>query len=140
MDEVTKEDLRQYMDLCLEIEAIQMQIESLYTPISSAPMFSDGGHSNVPGNPTERAVFKIEAQREKLQRKQEELLQMRQRVEDWLNSLEDHHIAAIIRFHFISGLSWRQTCKRVYGYADPDICRIAFNRFMAKRRNRRETQ
>lgn len=127
---ITKEDLRAYQDIKLEISVIDRQIQSLYYPVSSVPMSSDGGHSSTPSNPTERAVFKIDDKREELRQKQAELQEIIDRIDRWVNSLDDHLVASIIRLHFVCGLTWRQTCKCVYGYPDPDICRITFNRFM----------
>lgn len=127
---VSKEELRAYHDIKLEIRVIEREIQSLYYPVSSVPMSSDGGHSSTPGNPTERAVFKIEDKRNKLKAKQEELQNIVDKIDDWVSTLDDHLVASIVRLHFICGLTWRQTCKQVYGYPDPDVCRVTFNRFM----------
>ena len=132
--EITKEDLRMYRDLKLEIDVIQRQIDALYTPVSSVPLTSSGGtHSTTPSNPTERAVFRIDAQRKKLEHKQEELQDLTDRIDDWINEMDDHLVASIVRLHFVCGLTWRQTCKQVYGYPDPDVCRVTFNRYMEGR-------
>lgn len=127
---VTKEELRAYHDIKLEISVIEREIQSLYYPVSSVPMSSEGGHSSTPSNPTEAAVFKIDDKRRKLEAKQKELKEIIDKIDDWVSTLDDHLAASIIRLHFICGYTWKQTCKCIYGYADKDICRIAFNRFM----------
>ena len=129
MDEVTLEDLRQYRSVKEQIGAIEAEIASLYYPVSSPPLMSEGGHGSGPSDPTVRAFYQIERDRERLNQKYAELTQKKIRIDEWLDSLDDHHIAAIIRYHFIVGLSWRQTCSKIYGYTDPDICRKAINKF-----------
>ena len=127
---VTLEDLRQYRALKASIMAIEMEIESLYYPISSPPLMSDGsGKSLDPSDPTVRAFHQIEKDRERLDRKLKELSERKQIIDEWLDELQDGNIAAIIRYHFVIGLSWRHTCKQVYGYYDADTCRKAVARY-----------
>ena len=98
---ITKEELRAYHDIKLEISVIEREIQSLYYPVSSVPMSSEGGHSSTPSNPTEAAVFKIDDKRKKLKAKQAELQDIIDRIDDWVNTLDDHLAASIIRLHFI---------------------------------------
>jgi hypothetical protein len=132
MDKITLEDLREYRAIQESIRAIEAEIESLYYPIGSPSLISDGaGRSSVRpvSDPTAEAFRRIEADRARLEVKRAELETLKVRVDEWLNSLEDNHIAAILRWHFILGKSWRETCVEVYGYADPDICRKAVRKF-----------
>jgi len=132
MDEITLEDLRQYRAIRAEISSIEAEVESLYYPVSSPPLMSESGHGSGPSDPTVKAFHQIERDRERLDKKHAELVHQQIRIDRWLDKLENRHIAAIIRLHFIVGLSWRQTCLRVYGYPDPDICRMAVKRFFEK--------
>ncbi len=129
---VTLEDLRQYRSLKESIKAIEMEIASLYYPVSSPPLMSEGGHSGEPGDPTARAFRRIEKDRQRLEKKSEELEERKAVIDAWLDTIEDSHISAIIRYHFVIGLTWRQTSQRVYGYTDADICRVAVKRFFDK--------
>ncbi len=130
---MTLEELRQYQAIKESIKAIEAEIESLYYPISSPPMVSDGsGRSLSPSDPTARAFYRIEADRERLARKQEELTAQKERIDIWIDNLDDQHIAAIIRWHFLLGKTWRETCIKIYGYPDPDICRVAVKRYFEK--------
>lgn len=134
MGEITLEDLRMYIDLQNEIKAIELEIESLYYPIRSAPMTSDGStRSSLPGNPTERAVFRIEEKKKKLERKRDDLIQLTERLERFVAELKDHHVAAIIRLHFLCGKTWGETCYLIFGYYDKDTCRKTVKRFFEGR-------
>lgn len=137
--EIGLEDLRKYQDIKENLKSIRAEIESLYSPVSSAPMTSDGaGRSLNPGDPTARAVHEILKRKDKLETLEKELTAMAKRVTDYVDGMTDHHTAAIIRYHFIIGLSWSQTCRRIYGYPDPDICRIAVKRYFQKRTEEKE--
>lgn len=133
MNDVTLDELREYKALKESIGAIEAEIESLYYPVSSPPLTSSGGHSSQPGDPTVRAFHQIEQDRERLTRKHAELSRQKARIDEWLDSLDDQHIGAIIRYRFIIGLSWRMTCSRIYGYPDADICRMEVRRYFGKR-------
>lgn len=127
---ITLDDLRQYRDTYLSIKAIQAEIESLYYPVSSPPMVSEGGGKTLsPSDPTVQAFHQIERSKERLSHKLIELSEKKEEIDIWLNDLQDQHIASIIRFHFIVGLSWKQTCVQVYGYPDADVCRVTVNRY-----------
>lgn len=132
MNKITLQDLRDYRAINESIRAIEAEIESLYFPISSPPLTSDGaGKSSVrpASDPTAAAFHRIEADRERLSRKMAELEEMKSRIDLWLDDLEDQHISAILRWHFILGKSWRETAALMYGYPDAEICRKAIKRF-----------
>ena len=132
-EEITLEDLRKYQSIKENLKAIQMELNALYYPVSSVPMTSDGStRSSLPSSPTERAFFRIEAKKARLEAKQAELDDLMDRIEAFIDDVDDHHVAAIMRMHFICGKTWRATCKEIYGYADPDICRMAVRRYMEK--------
>lgn len=133
-EEITLEDLRKYQSIKENLKAIQMELNALYYPVSSVPMTSDGStRSSLPSSPTERAFFRIEAKKARLEAKQAELDDLIDRIDAFIDDIEDHHVAAIMRMHFVVGKSWRVTCMQIYGYPDPDICRMAVRRYMEKR-------
>lgn len=132
---ITLQDLREYQDIKENLKAIQMEIDSLYYPVSSVPIISDGSaKSSTPSSPTERAVHRIDRKKKRLEAKRAELDDLTERIEVFIDELEDHHIAAILRVHFIIGKTWRETCAQIYGYADPDICRMAVRRYFERDR------
>lgn len=139
MDDITLEDLRQYQDILEELEAIRDEIRMIYIE-SPAPKEVIGGRSSVstPGDPTARKAMKALERKERLENRERQLEDLQDRIEKYIDRMTDHHTAAIMRWHFIRGLTWRQTCSKVYGYPDPDICRMAIWRYFKNRENRKE--
>lgn len=139
MDDITLEDLRQYQGILEEIEAIRDEIRMIYIE-SPAPKEVIGGRSSVstPGDPTARKAMKALERKERLENRERQLEDLQDRIEEYIDRMTDHHTAAIMRWHFIRGLTWRQTCSKVYGYPDPDICRMAVRRYFTSRENRKE--
>lgn len=137
-EEITLEDLRKYQSIKENLKAIKMEIDALYYPVSSVPMTSDGStRPSLPSSPTERAFFRIEKKKARLEAKQAELNELIDRIDAFIDEVDDHHVAAIMRIHFVCGETWRGTCKQIYGYADSDICRNAVRRYMEKRSERK---
>lgn len=139
MDDITLEDLRQYQGILEELEEIRDEIRMIYIE-SPAPKEVIGGRSSVstPGDPTARKAMKALEKKEKLENRERQLEDLQERIEEYIDRMTDHHTAAIMRWHFIRGLTWRQTCSKVYGYPDPDICRMAIRRYFTSRENRKE--
>lgn len=139
MEDITLEDLRQYQDILEELEAIRDEIRMIYIE-SPAPKEVIGGRSSVstPGDPTARKAMKALERKERLENRERQLEDLQERIEEYIDRMTDHHTAAIMRWHFIRGLTWRQTCSKVYGYPDPDICRMAVRRYFTSRENRKE--
>ena len=54
-------------------------------------------------------------------------------IERWLITCEDPEIVSIIRWHYLLGLDWRQTNKKVYGYPDYWRSRKKIVRFFEKK-------
>lgn len=141
MEEITIEDLRAYQGIKKEIEAIREEIRMIYIQ-SPGPKEVIGGRSSVstPGDPTARKALKAIERRERLEIKETELEALQERIETYIDTMDDHHTAAIIRWHFIQGKSWRETCSRIYGYPDPDICRMAVRRYFKAKEGRGEEE
>lgn len=134
MARITTEDLRRYQSVKQNLKAIQIELDSLYYPVSSVPTASDGsGKPSQPSDPTRQAFYRIEDKKAQLEAKQAELVELIERIDCFVtNEVTDHHVAAIMRIHYIVGKSWRETCRLIYGYSDPAICRQAVKRYMEK--------
>ena len=134
--DVTLEDLREFQSMQEEMKSIKAEIQSLYYPVSSpSGSLVIAGRSSVrpAGDPTASTVRDIEERRNKLERMQAEREELADRIYTFVDSMDDRHIAAIVRYHFLLGLTWAQTAKQIYGYADADICRNAVKRYFKKR-------
>lgn len=135
---VTREELRKYQFLKLEITTMQVQIEAMYIPVGSPPTEIIGARSTTPGDPTAEAVQRIEALQERMRKKIAEYVELTERIEMFVETVDDGYVRSIIRLHFLIGLTWRKTCEKVYGYKDPEVCRSAYNRYMSKREKEEE--
>lgn len=135
VDNVTLEDLRRYIDLKNELKSIPLEIEALYYPVKSAGMTWDGStRSTTPGDPTVTSFYKREARREKLEKRQAELMEITDRIEHFVDTMDDRHVAAIIKIHFFAGKSWATTCHELFGYFDKDTCRKTVKRYFEGRK------
>lgn len=134
MDDITKEDLRLYLYRKQMVKILEQELEGIYVS-SPAPKEVQGGKSSVrnPSDPTAMKVRIHGEMEDQLLRKKEELEDMTRRIEQFTAEIDDQIIGPIIRWHYIRGLSWAQTCMKVYGYPDGDVCRKAVIRWFKRR-------
>ena len=112
---MTIEDLEELRYLNSEIRAVQQEIEGMYNTYKS-PAFERIGQSPLsPGDPTAQAVSKVMQLQRKYNSMLTEMADRRDRVNAWLVELDDPEIRSIIRWHYLTGKSWKQTSGLVYG-------------------------
>lgn len=70
---ITIEELKNYRYLQMQAQAIQEQIRQMYVPISSPQLSQIGTKSNVPGDPTRSAFYRIEKLNQELEEKVNEI-------------------------------------------------------------------
>lgn len=126
---ITIEELKNYRYLQMQAQAIQEQIRQMYVPISSPQLSQIGTKSNVPGDPTRQAFYKIERLNRELEEKVNEIAVQMKRILDWVDTIENPEIQIIIRWHFMNGLSWKETARKIYSTSDSDSCRKKFYRY-----------
>lgn len=114
---MTYEDLKNYLGMKAEVHAVIEEIEYWETYVITVKYDRDGGSSNHESNPTKQATDNLIMLREKLRNKRNELVQRTLDIEEWLDTLPDKELVAVIRNHFILGKTWRETTKKVYGFA-----------------------
>jgi len=134
---MTKEKLESYIGLMREIAALQLQIKTLYRPIKSPT--SSESHSTTPGDPTARAADRIMELKRKVSEEADELADQAKEIEDWLHTIKDHEITAIIRNHYMNGMTWAEVDEAMYGQGDGSLSRRKFKKFM-KRLNNKSSQ
>lgn len=134
---MTKEKLESYIGLMREIAALQLQIKTLYRPIKSPT--SSESHSTTPGDPTAIAADRIMELKRKVSEEADELADQAKEIEDWLHTIKDHEITAIIRNHYINGMTWAEVDEAMYGQGDGSLSRRKFKKFM-KRLNNKSSQ
>lgn len=131
---MTIETLEEYRGIASGVEAIEMEIQTLYNPISSPNgREMQGSFSGSPSDPTAHAAMRIISLREKLDEERERMYATLENIERWLMTCEDPEIVSIIRWHYLLGLDWRQTNKKVYGYPDYWRARKKIVRFFEKK-------
>jgi len=116
---MTIEQLNVYRGVCANVDSIKMQIDSLYVPVSSPNGKRIIGSSGfIPGNPTEQAVSRIIRLKEELNEQLTLQFNLLNEITEWLNEVADTdpEVAALIRFHYVIGLSWKETAVKAYGY------------------------
>lgn len=126
---ITIEELKNYRYLQMQAQAIQEQIRQMYVPISSPQLSQIGTKSNVPGDPTRQAFYKIERLNRELEEKVNEIAIQMKRILDWVDTIDNPEIQIIIRWHFMNGLSWKETARKIYSTSDSDSCRKKFYRY-----------
>ena len=125
--EMTIARLRSFRGIQKEIEEMQREIDSLYFPITS-PRMSET-HGTTPGDPTVSALFKIQRLQDRVARKRAELADELEVIEDWIESLEDHELRAIIRAHYLNGDPWQRCTQRILNYEFTDSAKFRVYRY-----------
>lgn len=145
-----KSVLIQYCDMQAEIKELRRLIkmtEERLEKIEKEGAVSDvvsggmGGiqHFKVTGFPTpEHAKVKqlLISRRQRLRMKEEELLELTNRIEEYIESIKKSEIRIMFRMYYIEGLTWNQVAhqmnemfsrtKRIY---TENSCRMKRNRF-----------
>lgn len=138
---MTLEELRQIRGLKRNAEILEEEIAALYFPYTSPNAPKDGGQNpNRGSDPTARAFRRIEQRKERLERVMTEYRARAEAVEDWILTLQDLDLAAIIRAHFILGKTWRDTAKIVYGYASRQTPRMKVERYFTGKKEARKME
>ena len=112
---MTVHDLSKYHNLKIEIKQIKDNIEEIETTIigsskiTGMPMVSSGNNSN----PTERIGMKLAKLKTTLENKTDKLLDELNKIEDFLNTVDDGEIRIIIRKRFIEGKTWKEVSKDI---------------------------
>lgn len=112
---MTIHDLSKYHNLKIEIQQIKDNIEEIETTIigsskiTGMPMVSSSNNSN----PTERIGMKLAKLKTTLENKTDKLLDELNKIEDFLNTVDDGEIRIIIRKRFIEGKTWKEVSKDI---------------------------
>lgn len=132
-DTITIEDLEQYRGMSSELEALTEERMWLYYPVSSPNGREQiGQRGNTVSDPTASAFRKIEAMDRRIETKRDEIIRKQSAILDWLDTVQDAEIRAMIHWHYIRGCNWRITCRKVYGYNDYQACRKRVMRFFGR--------
>lgn len=145
---MTKDILIQYSDLVEEVKDLRRRIDNLERQINW--MEQDGcvsdivtrgrrgkkplGTITIKGFPypeysrKKTALYLYKAQ---LENAELELLELTNKVEEYIQSIENSRIRRIIRYRLIDGLSWVQVAFKMGGRCTSESVRKELERFMA---------
>ena len=133
---MTKEELEEYFTISSRITAIDEEIRTLYLPQINAGGQNVGAgrvSARIPHSKTEEAAIRITQLRESLQAERQRLLDLAEKIERWLETVEDPEIEAIVRWHYLLRYNWRVTNIKVYGYPSYWYARQRIERFFEKK-------
>lgn len=111
------------------LRILQKKKEMLYYPVHS-PHSETGVRNTSRSDPTAGALRKIERVNDQISDCMVKIADELSTVETWLETVEDGHIRAAIRWHYMVGLDWGKTCRKVYGYQNYHTCRSAVYRYL----------
>ena len=130
---MTIETLEGYRGIASGVEAIEMEISTLYNPVHSPNGHEmSGSFGGSPSDPTAHSAMRIIHLKEALDEQRESMYALLEEIETWLITCEDPEVVSIIRWHYLLGLTWKQTNLKVYGYPDYDRSRKKIMRFFQK--------
>lgn len=130
---ITLEDLEAFRGLSSELSALKKEREWLYYPVSS-PNGREmiGQRGNQVSDPTASAVYKIAMIDEKITLRTAEIAEKLEGILDWLDTVSDSEIRAMIHWRYLIGDDWKMVCRKVYGYDSPQACRKRVLRFFGR--------
>lgn len=126
--------LKRYRKLRGNIDALGVQIEGLYNTYKSPNLNRIGGvGNNYNGSPVSSAVNHISKLQDDFSAEYFEMVELGKEIEEWLHSISDPEIVAIIRCYFLCGMGWDETTKRVMGsYYSWSASRVKLRRYLEK--------
>ena len=122
------EKLKHYQELKRDIDSMENLKNSMYFNVHSPS--SNESHSTTPGNPTEESVKKIFHYDQMIDQKMQELRETMEEIIEWCDKIEDHDVRAIINWHFLMGLTWKETARKMYSYYNSEACKQKFYRYV----------
>lgn len=142
---VTKEILKQYVDIQKEIEEIKEKIQKIEKQIEKMQKETvidsvKGGYGGIQHFRIEGIAYPDYTQKITLLAKRKatlnslelQLLEILNDIERFINTLDDSRMRRIINLRFIEGLSWNEVANQIGGGNTEDSIRKAFTRFMDK--------
>ena len=132
---MTIDELKEIRHLDKDIKSAEKDIENIDKMYNTyrSPAFEKIGSSPLsPGDPTAEAVEKILLLRHNYSKTLIDLVDRWNRANEWLMSVNNSEVRAIIRHYYFRGESWRHASKEVYGYPDYYRARKAVMRWFKK--------
>jgi hypothetical protein len=140
---LTKDILVQYCDLREEVKDLRRRIEKLeadiekiederYVTDTVTGGYGGTQHYVIRGFPYpeySRKKTRLYLNKAQLETAEQELLEMINTVEDYIQSISDSRIRRIIRYRFIDNLTWVQVAIKMGGKTTEESARKEFERY-----------
>lgn len=145
-----KEILNQYIDLKAEIadledlirktrhEISRMEGRSFQVSDSVKGTRRDGTYGSIritgyPYRDSERRKMLLDKREKKLNGFREQLLELTDQADDYINSLDDSRMRRMLRYKYFEGMSWVQVAHRMGKKFTADGCRKQVERFLQEK-------
>lgn len=114
---MTLKDLSQLYYLNREIEMDQRRLEELRAKAGSpgSPRFDGTPHSKSTVSKVERYAEEIADLEAIIAAKQEQCIHERNRLERYINNIDDSRLRMIFKLRFVNGLQWPQVAAHIGG-------------------------
>lgn len=142
-----KDILIQYSDLVEEVKDLRRRIEKLQDNIDKLVPVKDSvkgtrkdgtiGSITISGYPVPvyyRYKNQLEKREAALRKKEAELLELVNTVEEYITGINDSKMRRILRYRYIDNMSWTKIAFRMGKKYTADGCRMLHNRFFEESR------
>ena len=132
---MTIQELSQLYWLNREIELDQERLRDLEAQAYAPPTQKVDGMPHAPGigDPTATLTAEIEDLRAIIAAKQLQCIHERNRLERYINGIDDSLTRMIFRLRFINGLTWFQVASHVGGNTEDSAKKICYRYLAAKK-------
>jgi hypothetical protein len=109
---MTIDELSKYHNIKIEMKQLEETIEELESTIIGSSKIT-GMPTSLHGNssPTERIGLKLAQLKSKLVNKKDKLIDEAQKIEEFIDTVDDEEIRIIIRERFLNGKTWDEIAK-----------------------------
>ena len=142
-----KDILIQYSDLVEEVKDLRRRIRKLQDDIDKLEPVKDSvkgtrkdgtiGSITISGYPVPvyyRYKNQLEKREAALRKKEAELLELVNTVEEYITGINDSKMRRILRYRYIDNMSWTKIAYRMGKKYTADGCRMLHNRFLEESR------
>lgn len=140
MEPITMKDLEQYTDMQRELKELNLRFRTLSR---REPYAADVVRGSSAYHPYVERTFlvygpdaihagRLDAMLMRINRQRIGMQRQLERIEDWLETVDDSKVRQLVRLHYIDGITWLSASKRVYGYPCEDAARMRVKRAMEK--------
>lgn len=126
------EKLQSLFEKKQDLENLRLEIEAAYDTYKSPSFVRLSPRKTNNSDPVLNAVIRLENLRKEYAAELEAYLDLREEIEDWLDTVDQLEVSAIIRLHYICGLTWSEVSQRMRNKKSADWVRMRIKRFFGE--------